>query len=179
MTSSKFNRDSYNQWSSTYDENPNSTVAIDELYFPDFYKDWQNYRVLEIGCGTGRHTKRLFEQNNTIHALDVSEGMLLLAKKKLPEVKFTHNDFMDEKLEANSFEKILVSLVIEHIEDLDRFFQKIRLILKDNGEILISEIHPHRAQQGALATFKNKDGNKVKLASTYHSEREILNASFS
>ena len=33
--------------------------------------------VLEIGCGTGRHTRRLVEQGNSVTGLDLSEGMLV------------------------------------------------------------------------------------------------------
>ena len=124
MTSSKTNQKSYNIWASSYDSYPNPTVAIDELKFPEFYKSWTKKEVLEIGCGTGRHTQRLVEQGNSITGLDLSEGMLSIAQKKLPNVKFIHNDFMQHKFSANSYEKILMSLVLEHISDLDSFLKR-------------------------------------------------------
>ncbi len=174
MTSSKINQKNYNTWSSSYDDYPNPTVAIDEIHFPKFYKTWSKNKVLEIGCGTGRHTQRLVEQGNFVIGLDISEGMLSRAQEKLPNVKFIHDDFMQHKFSANSFEKILMSLVLEHISNLDSFFKKVSFILEKNGEILISEIHPKRGEQGSLAHFKTDDGNEIHLSSKSHCEDEIL-----
>lgn len=176
MTSSKVNQENYNTWSSSYDDYPNPTVAIDELYFPSHYRDWSKKKVLEIGCGTGRHTKRLAGQENLVVGLDVSEGMLSKAKEKLPNVDFIHNDFMEHQFESNKFEKILMSLVLEHISYLDSFFDKVKFVLKEKGEILISELHPERGKKGSLAHFKTDNGNEIQLSSKPHSEYEILKA---
>ena len=176
MTSVKKNQENYNRWSSSYDNYPNPTVAIDDLYFPDFYKSWNNEDILEIGCGTGRHTQRLVAQGNSVVGLDVSDGMLEKAREKLPETKFIHGDFMCQSIEKNSFNKIIMSLVLEHISDLEIFFQKVNSILKEDGEILISEIHPKRSEQGALAHFKTPSGEEIYLSSITHSEDKILEA---
>ena len=65
MTSSEINRTNYNTWSKTYDATANPTVAIDEMFFPKMYCDWKGFKVLEIGCGTGRHTKRFLTKKMT------------------------------------------------------------------------------------------------------------------
>ena len=174
MTSSKINRQNYNIWSSSYDDYPNPTVAIDELIMPEFYQDWSHENVLEIGCGTGRHTLRLYRQENKVVGIDVSEGMLAKAKEKLPGVEFIHCDFMEQDLQKFHFDKVFMSLVLEHISDLDVFFQKIVAILNDKGEVLISELHPERGKQDSLAHFKTSEGDEVKLSSKTHLEEEIL-----
>ena len=66
MASPGCNQESYNIWSSTYDSSPNSTLMIDDLKFPPRYKDWSNKNILDVGCGTGRHTKRLRDQGNAV-----------------------------------------------------------------------------------------------------------------
>ena len=174
MISSKFNQKNYDIWSSTYDNSPNPTVMIDEFKFPDFYKNWSGKKILELGCGTGRHTKRLVGQGNIVMGIDLSEGMLSQAKKKLPNIDFIHADFLNYQFENNSFDKILVSLVLEHITDLDLFFQKVHSILKPYGEILISELHPERAANGSFARFTNDDGDEIRLLSISHTEEFIL-----
>ena len=176
MTSSHLNQDHYDIWSSTYDKSPNATVMMDELKFPVLYADWSNKKILEIGCGTGRHTQRLVEQSNTVVGIDLSEGMLSQAKKKLPEVNFIHADFFAYEFEKHSFEKILVSLVLEHMDDLNLFFQKVHDIVVPHGEILISDLHPERIANGSFARFQNSEGEEIHLSSTAHTESSIFKA---
>jgi ubiquinone/menaquinone biosynthesis C-methylase UbiE len=176
MTSSNFNQKNYNIWSSTYDNSPNATVMIDELKFPALYKNWSGQKILDVGCGTGRHTLRLFNQGNIVIGIDISDGMLSKAKEKLPEVEFIHGDFMEHHFEETRFDKIIMSLVLEHIKDLNSFFYKVETILTNKGEFLISELHPERSKQGSLAHFRTSKGNEIRLSSKHHSEEEILSS---
>ncbi len=176
MTEPKTNQKNYNLWSSYYDSYPNPTVAIDEMSVPEFYQNWSKAKILEIGCGTGRHTVRLNSKGNQVIGIDVSEGMLKKAKEKIPEGEFIHGDFMEQEFEQSSFDKVFMSLVLEHISNLDSFFQKIVNLLNTQGEVLISELHPERGKQGSLAHFTTKSGDEVRLSSKAHSEDEILRA---
>ena len=168
------NRTKYNKWASFYDEYPNPTVAIDEICFPLLYQNWSGHKVLEVGCGTGRHTERLFDQKNLVVGLDLSDGMLSKAKEKLPMAKFINEDFLTHNFGSAKFEKILMSLVLEHINTLDTFFEKIIDLLAHDGEFLFSELHPQRAMRGSFAHFKTSNDEEVELESFYHSEQDIL-----
>src|SRR5579883_1587296 len=77
------NREGYNIWSSFYDQYPNPTVATDELNFPPVWRHLFQRHILEIGCGTGRHTVKLLSQKNKVVGVDLSKGMLDVARKKL------------------------------------------------------------------------------------------------
>ena len=173
MTSSKINSENYDRWSESYDSYPNPTVAIDEMSLPAKYANWSNLKVLEIGCGTGRHTVRLESQSNTVTGIDISEGMLSKAKSKLPNVEFINANFIEHDFGTHKFDRILMSLVLEHIDDLDQFFKKVFKLLNANGEILFSEIHPLRAEAGSLAHFKNEDNEEIWLSSTAQTGDEI------
>ncbi len=174
MTSSKINQQNYNIWSKTYDDYTNPTVEIDERNLPSYYSDWFEYNVLEVGCGTGRHTIRLVGQKNNVTGIDISEGMLSKAKEKLPSVHFIHGDFLEEPFQASHFDRVLMSLVLEHIKDINSFFLKVKEILRPGGEILISELHSSRGEQGVLAHFKMNDGEEVRLSSVCHKENDII-----
>jgi len=49
--------------------------------------------VFEMGCGTGKHARLLHEKGYTVHGIDLSDGMLKVAKKKACEgLSFTQGD---------------------------------------------------------------------------------------
>ena len=65
----------YDAWAKTYDEDINSTIYIDELYFHKFWGNLNNKKALEIGCGSGRNTQKLAQANHNITAIDISKNM--------------------------------------------------------------------------------------------------------
>ncbi len=46
--------------------------------------DWRRKRVLEIGCGSGRLTRRLAKLGAQVDALDPSKQLIAAAVKELP-----------------------------------------------------------------------------------------------
>jgi malonyl-CoA O-methyltransferase len=172
------NEAGYDLWSAFYDSYPNPTVAIDDLTFPAVYRDVRRRSVLEIGCGTGRHTRRLLEGENRVTGLDLSSGMLARLREKIsdPNLSLIKGDFLSVALPRVSFDSIVASLVLEHFSDLARFFECAREVLKVGGSVFLSEIHPDRTADGIFAHFKNSDGVEIHLRSHAHSADEISEA---
>ena len=125
----------YNIWSEFYDRYPNPTVFQDELSFPPFWNHIRGRRVLEIGCGTGRHTEKLAMLGNEVTAVDSSEGMLAVARAKtsLKDVRFVRGDILLASPDQSVFDAVVSALVIEHISDLDRLFRRIACVLGPQG----------------------------------------------
>ena len=174
QTSSE-NRVGYDRWAQLYDGYVNSTVATDDLYFPVVYADLRDSNVLEIGCGTGRHTLRLARQDNRVSALDISPGMLAIARAKLadyPDVTFIEADIVTTVI-PGPFDAVVTALVLEHIPNLTTFFDRVALALKPGGSFYLSEIHPDRIKAGTQANFTTPDGDHVRLASFAHTEADI------
>jgi 2-polyprenyl-3-methyl-5-hydroxy-6-metoxy-1,4-benzoquinol methylase len=46
--------------------------------------DWRRKRVLEIGCGVGRLTRRLARLGAVVDAIDPDAGLIRKARKALP-----------------------------------------------------------------------------------------------
>lgn len=47
--------------------------------------DWRGKRVLEVGCGDGRLTRRLAELGAKVHAIDPDPERIRAARKALPQ----------------------------------------------------------------------------------------------
>ena len=87
-------RQAYNEWSTTYDLDPNLTRDLDALITKTALNDLRCSTILEIECGTGKNTALLAQIGNNVHALDFSEGMLHKAREKphLDNVTFSVAD---------------------------------------------------------------------------------------
>lgn len=173
---SEHNQRGYDQWAATYDTDPNSTVAADDLAFPRLWSALRGQRVLELGCGTGRHTTRLLAQENTVVALDLSAEMLARARARCPGVHFVHGDVLTLAPDAlgEPFQGALSALVLEHVADLPRYFGVLAAHLVPDARYYVSELHPARAQAGRLAHFVDAaTGRETWLESTAHAEGHL------
>lgn len=180
MMKSIQNEQGYDLWASFYDSYPNATVAADELYFPKYFGHIENKTILDIGCGTGRHSLKLAKQGNRVTGLDISGRMLEVAQSKLIgfPVNFVKADFLAyDGLSPVSFDAAVASLVIEHISDLKTFFLKLSSVLASGGEAFLSEIHPLRIAKGSQARFCLPNSqNELWLTSHAHSEATFIDS---
>jgi len=171
------NRESYDRWAELYDGYVNSTVAIDDLHFPPVYAHLSGLRVLDIGCGTGRHTIRLARAGNRVTGIDLSPGMLAVAREKLSslDVALIEGDVLTAP-PPGAYDAVVTALVLEHIAEPAAFFARVAELLVPGGGFYISEIHPDRIAGGTQANFIDADGQAVKLQSFAHSEADIRGA---
>ena len=168
------NRSGYDRWAQLYDTCVNSTVAVDDLYFPALWAHVRERDILEIGCGTGRHTLRLANQGNRVTAIDLSPGMLAVARDKLAgkTVTFLQGDITSD-IPIGMLDVAVTALVLEHIADLTRFFSRVAAHLIQGGAFYLSEIHPDRIAAGTQANFTTAEGDHVRLASFAHAASAI------
>lgn len=61
------------------DPEKNEVHALKEM------TEWRGKRVLEIGCGDGRLTRRLATLGAQIEAIDSDKKLITLARKQIPE----------------------------------------------------------------------------------------------
>ena len=148
-------KDAYNIWAATYDEVKNQTrdlegVVLKKMTDKHLYDD-----ILEIGCGTGKNSVWLFERCSNLTAVDLSEEMLRIAKKKnyLKNIEFRQADITHE-WDFKKVNLVTCSLVLEHICDIDHIFQQAHKTLHENGEFYICELHPYKQLQGSRAKFE-------------------------
>jgi malonyl-CoA O-methyltransferase len=149
-------REGYDRWSSVYDLDANPLQALEESYVRSAIGDPRGLRVLDLGCGTGRHALWLAARGAEVTAVDFSEGMLEKAREKPggDRVNFLPHDlhqplpFLDHE-----FDLVVSGLVLEHLSGLDLFFAEARRVTRSGGRVVVSAMHPAMFLRGSQARF--------------------------
>lgn len=102
-----------------------------------------NYKILDFGCGTGTLIKMVLERypDVSIVGVDIDPDILNVAEKKLKNYKIQLDiyDGMVLPYGDDQFDVILSSLVIHHIDSVDKMqsFAELKRVLRPNAKILI------------------------------------------
>lgn len=160
IVTEKNSEDAYDIWSEDYDLQPgNLMLDLDEVLFPRLISEdiIKNKAVADIGCGTGRHWLKLMQmQPADITGFDVSGGMLDKLRKKFPEAK-THKitDNLLSSAQDTTFDTIISTLTVAHIENIDQALEAWCRILKPSADIVITDFHPKLLAFGGKRTFRH------------------------
>ncbi len=166
-------------YTQVYDTDGNILQAIDDVLLPPLLD--QALRLLsssspiiitELGCGTGRNTAKLLLPSipsnasiKEIKALDLSEGMLVVAKRRCeallasmassatlapPTLNFHVFDALNPSIPPDygikgSADMVMSTLVLEHLP-LNTFFESIATFLKPNGILVLTNMHSDMGQ---------------------------------
>ena len=103
--------------------------------------------ILDIATGTGDLAIKFAERSNAskIVGLDLSEGMLEVARKKIKgtalegTLSFTKGDSEALPFPDGTFDAVTVSFGIRNFEDLDKGLSEIYRVLKPGGRFVILE----------------------------------------
>ena len=98
-------------------------------------------KVLDLGCGAGIPVaKFLIEKGYDVTGVDISLGMIKLAKKNVPKAKFIKISMTEMDFKENYFDGLIAVYSIIHVpkEKQKDLFLEIKKILKPEGITLIS-----------------------------------------
>ena len=171
----------YNIWADQYDSNQNKTRDLEAISLMETLSELNFSSCLEIGCGTGKNTAWLVSKVESMVAVDLSDKMLATAKSKIKSanVKFIQADINSEWdfLNEEKFDLTTFSLVLEHIEDLNKIFEKLKKVVRAEGYVYIGELHPFKQYSGTKARFETADGLQIVTCFTHHISDFTLAAS--
>ena len=167
----------YNRWSQTYDTQDNMTRDLDAAVLPHIVPDLTGLRVVEAGCGTGKNSGWLAKQCGELVALDFSEGMMVLAQRKVTADNITWGrcDLSEPwPLTDGTADLVLFNLVLEHIEQLEPVFAEAARVLRVGGLMVLSEYHPERLTDGLGARITDEKGEIVELVGSFRHTAEAF-----
>ncbi len=101
----------------------------------------KNAHILDVGCGAGIPTaKFLVEKGFKVTGIDLSDKMVILARKNVPNADFIKMDINDMKFKENTFDGIVSVYTLFHIPKKSHYsiFRRFFEILKPGGILLIN-----------------------------------------
>ena len=100
-------------------------------------REAQGRTALEVGPGSGVYLPVLVERFEEVTAVDVEEAFLERARA-MPGVRVVRDDIARSSLPAGSFDVVLCSEVIEHLEDPRPALAGLRRLLAPGGTLIVS-----------------------------------------
>ena len=165
-------RTGYDRWAAVYDHDANPLIGLEEPALHAAVGDPHGLNVLDLGCGTGRHSLWLAAAGASVTALDFSAGMLAEARAKpgAEGIRFVVHDLHEPlPLADAAFDLVVSGLVLEHLRELDGFFGEIRRVLRTGGRAIVSTMHPAMFLLGTQARFTDPaTGERIAPGSVPH-----------
>ena len=160
-------QEGYDLWAETYDTMGNWLLAMEEPALVRVLGDIRGLAVLDVGTGTGRHAIRLAEAGAHVTAVDFSEEMIARARAKAgaERIRFLVHDVRRPfPFSERSFDVVLSALVLEHIPvaELRPFFAELGRLVRPEGRIVVTAMHPAMFQRGRSAAFRDEAGREVR-----------------
>ena len=114
--------------------------------------------ILDLGCGDGRliyvlNKNELFKNESKIVAVDLSEDRIKRLKECLSFVQAIKSDALNVDLPRGSFDFVICSQLIEHLDSDETLLREVKRLLQPNGVLFISSVV--KKKYAAYIYFKN------------------------
>ncbi|MGB8180653.1 MAG: class I SAM-dependent methyltransferase [Acidimicrobiales bacterium] len=106
--------------------------------------DVDGARVLDAACGPGLYAEELVRRGATVVGFDQSPRMIELCRARVPSGDFRVADLGErlDWLSDASFDRVLLALAIEYVDDRVSALRELRRVLKPTGSLVLSRQHP-------------------------------------
>lgn len=170
----------YDHWAASYDDDANPLPVLEGAFVEQLLGDVRGRKVLDLGCGTGRHGFSMASGGARVTAIDFSDRMLERAKQKrgAANISFQVCDLTKPlPFAASTFDLVLCALVLDHIADLESLFREMRRVCRQSGFVVVSTVHPAMMLRGVQARFRDpKSGSQIRPKSYPHQMSDYVMA---
>ena len=110
--------------------------------------DLHGKKVLDVGCGQGRFTRRLARRGARVSAIDWSARMLSFAivreRAKPLGIRYRHGDarHLDQLWARGSFDVGVACMSLMDMPNPERVLRAISRVLRSRGRLVFSVVHP-------------------------------------
>lgn len=162
----------YDLWSRNYDPENREISEINRVLqdYCGIISPWKGMRVLEIGCGTGRFTKRIIDEVVHVDAIDPDVDRINVFNKylnlmnlenKCTTMSGTLNDFLEICGQEEKYDLIVFSWSWAFIPDeqKEKNILAALALLEENGAIISTMVEAGQYEEIVYNICSQKNGN--------------------
>ena len=178
-----------NEWDKIYKQQGEIQYEILSSVFlaVKIFKEYKCKKIMDLGCGTGRHTIFLAKNDFNVIASDISETGLKTTENKanklgLKNIEYLQNDMRNIPLSENTLDGLLCVWTTGHgmLIDVEKNVEEIYRILKPNGIVIIDYVsiddkHYGKGREIEVNTFLDNMEGEEKIPHHYSSKIELEN----
>lgn len=129
-------------------------------------------KILEVGCGTGFDARYMMSKGFDVVGVDISTGMLGIAKKVCPKANFLQADIKTVEFDSKSFDGIFAAFSLIHLpkSDVPQVLEKFSTWIRPGGVIYIA-VQSGESKERLIPAFFQKKG---KFFLNVFSKEEII-----
>lgn len=175
------------------DETPEERAVL--ALFADLVRAQGGGQVADVGCGTGRITAHLRQLGLDVFGIDLSPGMIEVARRDNPGLRFELGSMTDLALDDASVTGLIAWYSLIHVPDdeIGSVLAHFRRTLRAGGPLLLGfhlgdetklktegygghpmKVHVHRRQHAQLITWLDDAGFTVEWHRTVTSAESRL-----
>jgi len=132
--------------------NHSAAEVYEEFFVPALFQEWTDrvadeahiqvgQRVLDVACGTGILTRTVAGRvgaNGSVVGIDVNEGMLVVAKRKAPDIEWRQGKAEMLPFDEDSFEVVVSQFGLMFFEDRPLALREMMRVLHPGGHLAIA-----------------------------------------
>ncbi|MDX2160071.1 MAG: class I SAM-dependent methyltransferase [bacterium] len=142
----------YERWAATYPPQAhNLLMQAEETAMLGLLPPLEGQTVVDLACGTGRYGQIALSQAAQC-TIGIDNSPAMLRRCVLPVRLLA--EFSALPLPTAFVDVIVCGLAIGHVPTLAPLFAEIQRILRPGGVLLVSDVHPFAALNGAQRTFE-------------------------
>ena len=107
------------------------------------FKERHYRRILDLGCGTGKHSIFLAQKGFSVYATDISSTGIKIARRKieslnLNNIRFKQHDMRSIPFSDNFFDAVICTWTIYHgtLGEISKTVDEVWRVLKPNGMVV-------------------------------------------
>lgn len=168
----------FRMWASTY-ERENPLTELDRLATRRLAPAPAGGALLDTGCGTGRRLPRVDPPGGPrlVVGLDLVPAMLLRGRRRIGVARYLLIAGLEAiPLCSGLFDVVWCRLTMGFVPKIEPAFSSLAKQLGPDGRLLVTDLHPDLAAEGAERGFRDEDGSWRVIATTVHPVDRWLDA---
>ncbi len=103
-------------------------------------REWRVENVLDVACGTGDMCLELLKQGYSVTGVDLSEEMMVIARRKAPEATYLIGNAESLPFEEETFDAVTCAFGVRNFVHLEKGLSEMLRVLKPGGRMVILEL---------------------------------------